>query len=156
VSRDRLVAVFVVLASVTVCAVVWLLWIRPTREVVHERTRTAPGVVVVRPSRTPLRDSIREPKRPAKKGSGAGVSPRQATATSPQTGGAGSGTRTPAQHPTQKRRVPSRKRKTTASPQNPAQGGTAPYTAPARPSPPVTVTLPAPVAVCTPVAGVNC
>lgn len=159
-TRDRLVTVFVVLASAAVAVVVvWLLWFRPTR-MVQQPVVTNPTVVVQQPALTPLRDSgpkNNSPKKKTRRGARRGAT---------QDGSSAVGANRSVQVPTRtgvqrraQRRSPVKKRQTSSPKHSPApasQGGSQPPQT-ASPPPAVSITVPAPVSACVDhLAGLNC
>jgi hypothetical protein len=144
-TRDRLVSVFVVLTVVTVGVVVaWLVWFRPVR---------SSNTVLVEPTTTPLRDSIREPRKAkarrgtsSRTGSSRGTSSRGTAA--PQ-GSSGAPAKSPIRTGTNKRPVSKPKRRTPARKPTPAPSSPAPQQPPQSPSPQPGVTVPLP-SVCLP------
>jgi hypothetical protein len=143
VTRDRALAVMVLLIA---AAILVLVFSRHSSTKTVERTQTAPPFIVVAPTTTPLRDSIRESAAQRKsRATTKRPQPSQGSASRGSSGPRGA-TTSPAQRPTRKRRVTPKKRKTTASPSTPApspqQSSPPPQSSNPPPQPGITVPLP--------------
>jgi hypothetical protein len=141
--------------AVLLCAAFLAVVFHAPQKVIHERSRTVITTPIVSSPATPLHDSIRESKAASRRS----VPGRRAGSTSSSRvrGSTGSPV-APVKRATQKRRVPSKKRKTTKTPPKPAKQPQTPSTPPqTQPQHPlVGVTVPAPVTVCSGAVDVNC